>query len=237
MSPHTLLLIVDLETTGLDPQKDLVIELGAILYSVNHRCSLQHLSTLFPVSENKAELVNHISSQASQEVQNIELVLQQFQYWVEQADFLIAHNARFDSQWFGHGILPPIKKTWLCTYQDFVWEKNHKPTNLIETALNHGIGVSQAHRALTDCQLIAAIFDRVGSEFKQFEILLDKAIKRSREPLITVIAKVSYDERNLAKEDNFRWNGSERKWLKEIKRSDLFLEMEKYPFDYEVEDF
>jgi oligoribonuclease (3'-5' exoribonuclease) len=58
---------IDLETTGLDAQQDHVIELGTILYSVNHHCSLQQLSTLFTVHENSAEMINRISSQASQE--------------------------------------------------------------------------------------------------------------------------------------------------------------------------
>jgi DNA polymerase-3 subunit epsilon len=236
MSPHTLL-IVDVETTGLDPQQDHVIELGAILYSVSHHCVLQQLSTLFPVRDNEAEGINHISSQASQEVKDFKLVLQQFQSWVEIADFLVAHNASFDSQWFGYGILPSIDKPWLCTYQDFVWQKNYKPTNLINTALNYGVGVSQAHRALTDCQLIASIFDRVGAEFKQFEHLLEKAVKRSREPLITVVAKVDYDKKDLAKKQNFKWNANKRVWEKEIKRCDLLEEINTYPFECDTDDF
>jgi DNA polymerase-3 subunit epsilon len=235
MSPKTLL-IIDLETTGIDPQNYEVIELGAILYSVPNQCVLQQLSTLFPVGENKAEMVNRISSQASQEVQNFELALQQFQKWVEIADFLVAHNASFDSQWFGLGVLPAINKPWLCTYNDFIWEKNHKPTNLVQTALNHGVGVNQAHRALTDCQLIAAIFDRIVSDHECFENILEKAIERSKEPMVTVIARVNYDERQLAKDYKFRWNPNNKQWQKEIKRCDFLEESNEYLFEFYIEE-
>lgn len=31
-------LIVDVETTGLDPKIDRICEVGAVLYSLNHQC-------------------------------------------------------------------------------------------------------------------------------------------------------------------------------------------------------
>lgn len=228
MNPE-ILLIVDLETTGLDPQKDQVIELGAILYSVSQSCTLQQLSTLFPVTENAAVTVNRITTQASQLVENFDLILQQFSRWTVQADYLVAHNAAFDRQWFGLGSLPPLEKPWLCTYDDFVWSKNPKPTSLVNTVLNHGLGVSSAHRALTDCQLIAALFDRLA-ESDGLKSLLMQAIARSKEPKIEVIAKVSYDNRNLAKQWGFKWNAEAKIWSKIMRPSDLAQESHSYPF-------
>lgn len=39
-------LIIDTETTGLDPKSDHVIEVGAIVYSVEHGCSLASYASL-----------------------------------------------------------------------------------------------------------------------------------------------------------------------------------------------
>jgi DNA polymerase-3 subunit epsilon len=227
--PPELLLIIDLETTGLDPKKDQVIELGAILYSVPQACVLQQLSTLFPVTENPAEKINHISPKASQLVDDFALPLQQFAQWLTKADYLIAHNVSFDRQWFGMGHLPKVDKKWLCTYDDFVWSKNAQPTSLINTVLNYGLGVSNAHRALTDCQLIAALFDRVGESGELLPLIME-AIARSEEPKIEAIAKVNYDNRDLAKEWGFRWNSKTKTWSKKIRPSDLAKESPSYPF-------
>jgi len=136
----TTLLILDLETTGLDPSCDRVIELGAILYSIPHRCVLQQLSTLFPVQSNSVEAVNRIPAAAAQSITEAEVrtVLDQFQQWFHRTDYVVAHNASFDKKWFGQGVLPIISKPWLCTYDDFRWPKNKKPVNLGQTALNHG---------------------------------------------------------------------------------------------------
>ena len=52
-------LILDTETSGLDDTAQ-IIEVGAILYSVENQCVLQELSTLFPALKNDAEYVNRI---------------------------------------------------------------------------------------------------------------------------------------------------------------------------------
>ena len=54
------ILILDTETTGLDENKDEVIEIGCILFDVSFKCVLSQVSFLFPVNNNKAEYVNGI---------------------------------------------------------------------------------------------------------------------------------------------------------------------------------
>ena len=58
-APATLL-ILDTETTGLDPQRDRCLEVGAILFSVSARSVLAQQSFLLPVDSNAAEPINRI---------------------------------------------------------------------------------------------------------------------------------------------------------------------------------
>jgi DNA polymerase-3 subunit epsilon len=226
MNPYPVpktLLILDLETTGLDPNTDEIIELGAILYSVPDRTSIAQLSTLFPIAAtNAAEAINRIPTDATYRLTGTDLrvIMNIFQSWLDRADYLVAHNASFDRGWLGQLPTPTtnhIHKPWLCTFEHFQWPRNDKPTSLINTALNHGIGVSSAHRALTDCQLIAALFDRVDA----FETLLDDAIRESFEVKYRAIANVSYEQRDLAKVRGYHWDGGRREWYKEVAASAL----------------
>jgi DNA polymerase-3 subunit epsilon len=74
------LLIIDLETTGLDPEIDSPIELGAILYSIPQRCTIQQISTLFAVVKNPAENINEISAKLSQTVLIVLISFEGFVY-------------------------------------------------------------------------------------------------------------------------------------------------------------
>lgn len=232
MLPNTLL-IIDTETTGLKAQSSCVIELGAILYSVSHRCVLQQVSTLLPiVGQNPVEYINHISAEVSRSSYQYQPVLKIFQQWHDHADYLVAHNAEFDKKWFGKGLLPSVNKPWICTYDDFLWEQaSQQHLSLINLALEYNISFNQAHRALTDCQIIVELFN----ESCDFDKMLIQAIERSQEPQYYVIANVSRNNRNLAKKRGFRWNQYlPNKWVKKMRMSDYQREQAISPYLFEV---
>ena len=58
-------LILDTETTGLDENKDEVIEIGWILFDVSYKCVLSQVSFLFPVNNNEAEYINGIPAEVT----------------------------------------------------------------------------------------------------------------------------------------------------------------------------
>jgi DNA polymerase-3 subunit epsilon len=211
------LLIIDTETTGLELGTDQVIELAAVLYSVDYQTTLHQMSTLIRSEGNPAEHINHIPSKVLPTIQeSLQAQAEQlFRAMINEASFFVAHNADFDKQWFRDEVLinentqAPLR--WLCTMTDFTWPKQTKPgESLVNLALHHGIGVSSAHRALTDCQLIAALLDRLTPK-ELTDVLLD-ALK----PRHWYRATVSYDDRHLAKQAGFRWDRQQKLWIRKM---------------------
>ena len=100
------LLIVDTETTGLHADTDQCLEVGAILFSVSSRQVLAQVSFLLPVDSNPAEAINRIPASVTRMPQPWQQGLAYFQELMSSADLLVAHNAAFDRQWFGQGVLP-----------------------------------------------------------------------------------------------------------------------------------
>ena len=94
----THLLILDTETTGLDPEQDHCIEVGAILFHVPSRAVLSQVSFLLPCESNPAEPINGISAAVSRLIQPWQAGLAYFRQLVEAADVIVAHNASFDRQ-------------------------------------------------------------------------------------------------------------------------------------------
>ena len=219
------LLILDTETTGLSPRHGRCIEVGAVLFHVPSRAVLNQLSFLLPCEENPAHHVNGIAPAVTTLPQPREAALACFQALVASADALLAHNAAFDRQWFGHGPLPALELPWICSMDDIRWpaERGLRPNPSVrDLALSHGVPVWAAHRALTDCTYLVQVFERCP----ELETLLQAAL----EPRQLYRANVSYDQRHLAKEAGFRWNEPvQGAWCRRLTRR----EVEALPFPVE----
>ncbi len=214
--PETLL-IVDTETTGLDIDKDNCLEVGAILFHVSARSVLAQQSFLLPVDSNEAELINRIPADITRISQPIQLGLNYLQGLIDSSDLLVAHNASFDKQWFGKAPLPNISKKWLCTMEDISWPEKlqlRKRPSVRDLALAYGIPVWSAHRALTDCIYLAEVFSRCED--------LETLLLHGLEPRQLMRAKVSYDDRNLARKAGFCWNDPVKgAWTRRVSAREL----------------
>ncbi|EDY37159.1 exonuclease [Cyanobium sp. PCC 7001] len=198
--PQTLL-ILDTETTGLDPEQDHCLEVGAILFHVPSRAVLSQISFLLPVRENPAEAINGIAAATTRLPQPWRQGLSCFEAMAADADAVLAHNAAFDRQWFGRGELPALGAPWICSMEDIRWpaERGLRPNPSVrDLALAYGVPVWAAHRALTDCIYLAQVLQRC----EELEALLVVA----REPRRLFRAQLSYAERHKAKQAGFRWN-------------------------------
>ena len=195
------LLIIDTETTGLDPQLDHCLEVGVILFDVPSRQVLAQQSFLLPVEANAAEAINRIPAAATNLPQPWRPALIYLQSLLDAADVLVAHNAAFDRQWFGRGHLPATDKPWLCSMEDMRWPAERllrSRPSVRDLALAYEIPVWAAHRALTDCIYLAEVFRRCDE--------LEQLVERGLEPRQLMRAQVSYDDRHLARDAGFRWN-------------------------------
>jgi len=195
------LLILDTETTGLEPGNHQCIEVGALLFDVPHRAVLSQISFLLPCQSNDAEAINGIAAAVTRLSQPWPQALAYFQTLVAAADQVLAHNAAFDRQWFGHGHLPQIEKPWLCSMEDLRWppERNLRANPSVrDLALAYGVPVWAAHRALTDCIYLAQVFERCED--------LEGLLAAGLEPRQLYRAQLPYEERHRARQAGFRWN-------------------------------
>lgn len=174
-------LILDTETTGLEPSKGaVIIELGAILYSIKHKCILQQFSTLFPCEENPVEHINHISPQITKAFEYNDKWESFFAYMYQEAQTMVAHNAQFDKKFvetldFGVG---QENTKWICTKNHFKWPKPLNRYRLQDVC--HSLGVSygeESHRALYDCERIALCFNKVEDLQERIDAAYERAVK------------------------------------------------------------
>lgn len=200
-------LILDIESQGL-AITDRVVEVGAILWSVTHATTIAAYSTLVDQSSNAAHHVNRIPPAALGEGADEVSVWTRLSGWLERAEFLVSHNASFDRRF-----CPPgwdQGKPFICTMEDIAWPQPARSKALVNILLNHGLGVVDAHRALTDCWHLARLLERVAEMGHDVEDMLRQAAR----PKVLYRAVVSYEDRDKAKASGFTWDG--KHWTKRV---------------------
>lgn len=217
-------LIIDTETTGLKPEDGAkLIEVGAILFDVELREVIAQLSFLMPTEENAAEHINGISPELTTRGEALQSSMYMaFADLVHEADYAVAHNAAFDSQWLRWiRPEPPLGLKWICTMDDVRWPKNTKRgrPSVMSLALDYGVPVWSAHRALTDCIYLAEVMKR--------EPELRRILVEALEPKKVFKAELPYERRQECKDAGFVWNQIVPKaWAKKLRAT----EAEALPF-------
>jgi DNA polymerase-3 subunit epsilon len=207
-----LALVLDTETTGLDVEVHEVIEVGAALLDVTTRTVARTFSTLLYAEENPAESVNGIPRAALDlplsRRRSIEPLLEMF----EASSWIVAHNAGFDrgmmEKLFRVLTIEPPHRAWVCSATQLRFPNAGSSRRLSHLAVDHGIVIADAHRALSDVLTLCSLLQRLDD----LEAQLDDALIPRR----LFVADVSYDHRQLAKERGFAFCGKSRQWRKRL---------------------
>ena len=210
-------LILDTETSGLDPKTSKTIEVGVILFSLDHMQAISSFSSLIRCDgqPKETEAINGIPSGMLPLAPEGHDVWAQVRTYVGFSKAILAHNAEFDKMFVPEDVAG--KTPWICTMDDVTWPRAGSSKGLVALALAHGIGVSSAHRALTDCGLISALLSRtheLGGDVKAM-------LRRGLRPKAKFKAVVSYETNQLAKDAGFKWHPAEKMWARSMACEDV----------------
>lgn len=155
--------VVDVETTGLDPDRDEVLELaitlfrydrvnGQVVEIVSEYSGLREPSCRIPREASKMHGITR------RMVRGLALDYHKIRAMLRQAEFVVAHNADFDRSFVG-GLIPfSRKRIWLCSLYDIDWQTKGFESGSIESlAAAHAIKTPKAHRAGADVATLLAL--------------------------------------------------------------------------------
>jgi DNA polymerase-3 subunit alpha (Gram-positive type) len=168
-------IVFDLETTGLSPEYDEVIEFGANIYNYKTGESTRHDILIKPknkISAFTTELT-HITNEMLDDKEPIEVAFKKI-YELISGGILVAHNANFDfnflnclSQRLGYGELTNTVIDTLTLSRVLI--PNSKSHRLGTVAKNYHIVYDEkiAHRADYDAEVLTHVFEHMWSEAKK----------------------------------------------------------------------
>lgn len=234
------LLLLDFETTGIDPKTCRPVELAVLGWDTEkNETALFHKilwdESFGEIPEEAAKIHRIDTARARAEGIHPKAPLLQLVLSAERSDFLVAHNAAeydkplFEAECARWGIeLPALK--WIDTRIDLPYPPRMNCRKLSHLALDHGIVVdpSVLHGAKGDTLLMQELL-------KCYLQSLPEIAKTSQAPSLVVFAQVGYEGRELAKKEAFRWNpdiirpdnGKKGAWVKKIRDFQLDEEIGK----------
>jgi DNA polymerase-3 subunit epsilon len=225
-------LVVDVETTGLDPNKDEIIELAMVpfSYSLDGRIFdvKPHFQGLQQPSKSIPDEITRITGITNEMVAGKSIDLEAVNPIVSSSDIIIAHNASFDRRFLEKFCDAFILKPWGCTFKEIPWkEEGFDGAKLGYLANSMGF-FFDAHRASDDCLATLELLSKILpiAKISAFGALL----KNARETTYRVWAENSpFDFKDLLKARGYRWNsgndGRPKSWYLDINTTNLESEL------------
>jgi DNA polymerase-3 subunit epsilon len=215
--------IVDLETTGIDPKSDRIVEVGLVEFAVlgakpgeaHPRVSMVGgYSALQDPGVPLSPEVAKLTGLSDEFLAGRSVDWAQVRAILSRASVVVAHNAPFDRAFLeARPELAGLKLHWACSIRHINWRKHGFKTRALNyLAADHGFVNPFAHRALFDC----------ATTFRLVEPYLMELIQRSylREFLVSATGS-PFESKDALRKQGYRWNPEARVWSKSILEDEL----------------
>jgi DNA polymerase-3 subunit epsilon len=188
----TRFICLDCETTGLDLQKDKIIEIGVALFTFSE--VIQEYETLVDPCCDIPEIsiaIHHITAEMVAGKPKIKEVLPQVIGMIGK-EIIIGHGINFDIQMIVNaaresGVQCLIQNNPIIDTLRLARHYGDSPTNSLNNlALHFNVPVEETHRAMADVKINMAVFKHLVSRFQTTEQifkLLSQPIKMKYMPL------------------------------------------------------
>lgn len=208
------ILVVDTETTGVNPAVHTAIEVAACLFDIPTNAPISTFASLIYAASNEAEPINRIPVSLLQDAPLADKVWPFVERVASRADCIVAHNADFD-----RGFVSPALRAlpWADSMSDIDWGRGKVGGSLTALALAHDVGVVSAHRAMADVDVLVRTFQaaqRLGAD-------LPAMLTRALRPKALVVSLAPYEDKALVKQHGFVWTEIvEGKWARRMPAED-----------------
>lgn len=155
--------VIDLETTGYDPARDRIIELGAVRYQNGGKVA--EFETLVNPQCEIDEFITHKTGISNEMVKTSPLLCDVLKDYIEfiGKDIVVGHNVHFDINFIYDNLVSLFDIPFVNDYCDTLFIsrrvlpeiENHK---LITLMSYFNFGERQEHRSISDCENTNSIF-------------------------------------------------------------------------------
>lgn len=239
-------LVVDVETTGLDPLHDEIIELAMVPFTYGLDGQIYDVGEAFDRLRQPAEPIppeiTAITGIDDAMVAGKAIDPAEVASFAAPAAIVIAHNAAFDRRFLERYSEVFTTKAWACSMSQVDWtSEGFEGAKLAYLAMGAGFFYDR-HRAGHDC---LATIELLGAELPRSGVsALSQLLDRARRPTFRIWAEnAPFDLKDALKARGYRWNAEgnaqPRAWYIDVpealKEAELsYLKSEIYKRDIEL---
>ena len=224
-----LAIFLDLETTGLDPERDEIIELAMVPFRYSNDGRIFEVHEAFdelrePNSGTIPEEITRITGITDEMVRGKTINSERVAEIAAPAALIIAHNANFDRKFAEKAFDVFSTKAWACSMTQIPWKQElFEGMKLEYLSMKSGF-FYDAHRAETDChagvELLSKPLPQSGT------LALQALLEEARTPTCRVWAEnAPFDFKDMLKARGYRWNdgndGRPKSWYGDIQETEL----------------
>lgn len=239
-------LFVDLETTGLDPRQDEIIEIGMVpfIYRIDGLLlgTLPAFSRLREPSIPVPAFVQDLTGLTPERLAGHTISPYEVAAFAPDASLVIAHNAAFDRPFLERFCPAFVNKPWACSMEDIPWDQaGFEGRKLGHLGLQAGF-FFDGHRAVDDCQAAIALLGHTG--FPENRSALSLLLERARTVWTRLWAEYApFEFKDTLKARGYRWNdgsdGRPKAWFidrppEEVEEEIRFLRSDIYQRDVDI---
>lgn len=242
---------LDIEATGLSYVTDKIIELGMVKFEYAQDGRIFRVLDEFTEYQDPGlpitEAVTKLTGITDDMVKDHKINANAVAAYLNDADIIIAHNARFDRTFFEMAFPAIAPKAWGCLMDDVDWKNEGISSRGLEYIAYKYNFFFEGHRAIIDC--LAGIHILAQALPLSKELVLKQILTNSEALRFKLWATNSpYDRKDLLKARGYRWSMSQsdkyRAWSIELKEGKVeeeinYLRSEIYgsPINIPVEVF
>jgi DNA polymerase-3 subunit epsilon len=216
-------IVLDTETTGLDPKRDEIIELAMVPFTFAPDGRIFEIKEPFhglrqPSMPIPAEITK-ITGIDDAMVAGKYIDPDQVTEFVEPAVLVIAHHAAFDRPFLERFVPRFGRRCWACSMSEIDWRAEGRESTKLAWLLSEAGFFYERHRSVSDCQalieLLARPLPRAGVT------AFAKLVEAARQPTWRIWAEHSpFEVKDLLKARGYRWNpgddGRPKSWFIEV---------------------
>ena len=211
--------VLDTETTSLDPATGHIIELALCPVTFDRRGRIVAIGAVedwledpgYPLPTEIARLTGLSDIDLAGRIIDDQAALAT----LSDADLLIAHNAAFDAAWIEQRYPAIAAKPWCCSLRDIDWRGFDYEARQLGGLLAEVAGFfNTRHRADAD---VAALVALLSAPLSSGRTACSEMILSAQRPTVRVVADgAPFEVKDRLKGRGYRWDQKGRRWWKEI---------------------